>query len=1060
MIPRIATALLAVTAFAAFIQGAVAANASQDQWITYQNNNGETVYLQDERKPALYTGNFGDCLGSSLINVTRFDAAYYADNMTVLFHLAGNTGLANESLMMYIGVYAYGQSRFDLTFDPCGANINSLCPANSSVPIEASGIIPLAQSDVNSFPSIALTIPDFEGEAILRIFANRTESEIGCFSAVVTNGATFSQPEAVGSVLGIFTFVAMLASFATAAYGEAVPTMRLHYAHSLSVGVVFAVFQHIFYTGALSVNWPSVLVAWWSNFAWAGGMIHSTTMQNSINRLIGNNVGNTSQVGAAAAGTTQDSLGGGFDLAQIYSRSLRFGMDRFGLHPLVRDMASDIYGRSAGTVSNGLAQRGLEHTLQRRELLNSTTGYRWYGHAVGAGLPLPGNYSGFAGTLAQENIRASNAFMTGFLWFLILLVLLVAALMAFKWILEGFARLNLLKEDRFNYFRTHWLGYSAALALRICYLGFFMMMFLTIFQFTYQSSGGVKGVAAIVFIIFVIGVPGAAIYACMYKKTVEKEHRPRGLQVERKLLLGKIPWFGVTKKAANEEVIEMHPPDKKGDSTPFWKRMSTVGSIADQEGHLHSIHDNEDYTAKFGWLAARFRRTRWWFFTAWLFYEFVRAAFYAGASGYPLVQVFALLVIEVLAFVFIARARPFEGRRLNLLVVYCLGFSKVVCVALSAAFDLRFNLDRIVTTAIGIVIIVIQGILTIITLVAIIVGAISSYMSVSRNHEDFRPRKLAGVRERYFNHLDQAVNDLPPDPTPDPASDPNEPKEPYFEMKSVRRLNKIEDEDPDFTSEMRLHDPAASYLSLDPTPTPQRAESLRSIPLSETGTPTPLGTRRGRTASVQSTTNLPYGARAHRPSWSTRDFESGEPQRSHTPIDMTQSVADEPLLPLPPPPAAMVANPGTAPHGRKPSRSATLPNSFLSALRAPPAASADDVRSTGGDVVSSRDAIGSVPAPSVRPRAGTYGSQQMLRHSRSQTPSLSFSTAAAAGGVGENAEARGSSDWLGELAHVQAPSGGTGGGSGSVGRRATPLTPAQEQEEFIMGMSPRVSRDQ
>ncbi len=124
MIPRIATALLAVTAFAAFIQGAVAANASQDQWITYQNNNGETVYLQDERKPALYTGNFGDCLGSSLINVTRFDAAYYADNMTVLFHLAGNTGLANESLMMYIGVYAYGQSRFDLTFDPCGANIN------------------------------------------------------------------------------------------------------------------------------------------------------------------------------------------------------------------------------------------------------------------------------------------------------------------------------------------------------------------------------------------------------------------------------------------------------------------------------------------------------------------------------------------------------------------------------------------------------------------------------------------------------------------------------------------------------------------------------------------------------------------------------------------------------------------------------------------------------------------------------------------------------------------------------------------------------------------------
>jgi hypothetical protein len=131
------------------------------------------------------------------------------------------------------------------------ADFCSLCPANSSVPITASGIIPINQEDVANIPSIALSIPDFEGEAILRIFANSTESEIGCYSAVVTNGATFSHPESVGSILGIFTFVAMLASFATAIYGEAVPTMRLHYAHSLSVGVVFAVFQHVFYTGAL-----------------------------------------------------------------------------------------------------------------------------------------------------------------------------------------------------------------------------------------------------------------------------------------------------------------------------------------------------------------------------------------------------------------------------------------------------------------------------------------------------------------------------------------------------------------------------------------------------------------------------------------------------------------------------------------------------------------------------------------------------------------------------------------------------------------------------------------
>ena len=97
--------------------------AGDTRYVTYQGEDGETVYLADNRRPALYTGNFGDCLGGSLINVTRFDAAYYKDNMTVQFHLAGNSDLRSEALMMYIGVFAYGESRFDLTFNPCDANI-------------------------------------------------------------------------------------------------------------------------------------------------------------------------------------------------------------------------------------------------------------------------------------------------------------------------------------------------------------------------------------------------------------------------------------------------------------------------------------------------------------------------------------------------------------------------------------------------------------------------------------------------------------------------------------------------------------------------------------------------------------------------------------------------------------------------------------------------------------------------------------------------------------------------------------------------------------------------
>ena len=77
----------------------VGTTAADDiRWIKYTGNNG-VVWLDDNRRPSLYTQNFGDCQGDSLINVTRFDAAYYKDNMTVLFHLEGNSALADEDLM-------------------------------------------------------------------------------------------------------------------------------------------------------------------------------------------------------------------------------------------------------------------------------------------------------------------------------------------------------------------------------------------------------------------------------------------------------------------------------------------------------------------------------------------------------------------------------------------------------------------------------------------------------------------------------------------------------------------------------------------------------------------------------------------------------------------------------------------------------------------------------------------------------------------------------------------------------------------------------------------------
>src|SRR5207245_1088541 len=101
--------------------------------------------------------------------------------------------------------------------------------------------------------------------------------------------------------------------------------------------------------------------------------IYASSMQNSINNLIGNNVGNTSEVGAAGVGSTQESLGGGYDIGQIYRR------DR---------LWQDIYRRDTPfMMKRDIVARGVEQMIQRRDLANSSQGYNWYGSPVGKGLP-------------------------------------------------------------------------------------------------------------------------------------------------------------------------------------------------------------------------------------------------------------------------------------------------------------------------------------------------------------------------------------------------------------------------------------------------------------------------------------------------------------------------------------------------------------------------------------------------------------------------------------------------------------------------------------------------
>ena len=818
-------------------------------FVQYTQPGGQTVLLQDDRQPALYTGDFGDCLGGSLLEITRFDAEYWVDNMTVGFHLAGPPPTVdNINTVMSLSVYAYGQSRFNLLFNPCGTSIQGLCPTNTSISIEAAGIIPVSDNNVADIPSLAFSIPDFEGQAILRVFSNNTQSEIACFSAVVSNGNSLSHPQIIAPTIGFFVIAALVASFASAIYGDSIPTIRTHYAHSMSVWVVFSCLHHVFYTGALSVNWPTVLPAFWSNFAPFAGMIYSPAIVSSINSFIGFDVGNTSLVGASPQGSQSDGVGGGYDISSIFKRGENLA-----------------YGRKPALLSEYREQLGVAEavgqSLGKRALPDADTGFQWYGAPVEGGLPLPGNYSGFAGALYPEGIPPTQALMTGLVWFSVMLGGMIALVVIFKTLLEVGSRFGLVRRDTLPLFRQYWVAVAAMVAARTFFIGFFMIVYLCLFQFVYKGPIGVTVVAAVVLVIFVLGLGGLCFLTCFYRLRFGRfTMSPDKLHIEPRRL-----WFGFSRESTRKaQGRRMMRASKSLGMLPFF-RIDIEEHSPEQLG----VHEDVDFLKRYGWLTARFRRTRWSFFVVWLIYETTRALFFGVAAGHPQTQVWGLLAVEIVSFLAIWLLKPFEGNRLNVITVYLLGFSKVACVALASAFDPRFNLDRITAAAIGFVIIVIQGLLIVAMLILIVLGAMSTRMSLTRDREvGFGSEDWGKLRARYFTHIDRLAHEglnLDSEAAA-PVTAPKEPASKEFRVSSIRRVPKIEDAD---DPEAADYDPYGSRLSV----VEGAASALPSA-----------GTRRASRANSMhsnlSHSNLPFGARPHRQSWSSREFQSfAEAQR-------------------------------------------------------------------------------------------------------------------------------------------------------------------------------------
>jgi hypothetical protein len=574
-------------------------------------------------------------------------------------------------------------------------------------------------------------------------------------------------------------------------------------------------------------------VAWWSNFAWASGLIYVPAMVRTVNSFAGV-PGNASQVGGA--GSVVLNTGGGL-LTQIYGRSLSLG----GHSPEAAQAIKSIVKRAPYNASNPFD-------------------YTWAGKPVMPGMPLPGTRSGLAGTLAGVDIPAKDALIVSLIWIMSAIVLIVVSIPVLKLSLELLARTRRVKEDRLSYFRSHWIGYMGHASLRAFFASLFVVVAMAMHQFTLPApSVGVASISAASFVVFVLGAVFLIAVACHARiRHGRFESRPDGIIFHRSRFLGAIPvLIPAWRSTLEERNLEVRPV-----ITASTRRIRHINADPARE----TVHADQGYVKKFGWFSGRYRRTRWWFLAYYVFYLIGRASFLGAAALNPLVQIYGLLIFEICAFSIMIVLNPFEAARNTALGVWMVSISKIATTGLSIAFLPAFKLDRIIATVIGIVIIIIQGLLVIGLAILVALSVVSTWMSLTRNQEEMGAEYLEGIRVKYFEAIEEKALDTYRAPKPkknkkgkakDEDGLPTPTLEPKFSVVSFRREPKIEDED-DEDEKDTLHD-------LQPTHNGGK-DSEASNPHGVTRV-----SRTNSVSSQRSVSSLPRGLRAHQSSWSPKD---------------------------------------------------------------------------------------------------------------------------------------------------------------------------------------------
>jgi len=154
-----------------------------------------------------------------------------------------------------------------------------------------------------------------------------------------------------------------------------------------------------------------------------------------------------------------------------------------------------------------------------------------------------------------------------------------------------------------------------------------------------------------------------------------------------------------------------------------WRIWKHAREFKKMDGDAGRLYEDKQVWLKYSLFYDNFKKSYWMFFVPAIIYMFAKGCIIAGANGHGLVQAGGQLIVEALMLVLLLWTRPYQlrsGRWINI-VIHVVRVLSVVCILV---FVEELGISQTTKTITGVVLIVVQCVLTAVLAILIAVNAL------------------------------------------------------------------------------------------------------------------------------------------------------------------------------------------------------------------------------------------------------------------------------------------------------------------------------------------------